>query len=363
MKIVELIPKLDIGGAETFISSLSEELAHKAELYIISFEEPSEEFISNFDFKDIKLISLDKKQGIDIKLMYNLYKVLSKIKPDIVHTHLHCVDYILLSSLLLRKTKFFHTIHNLAEKDQENKISRLIRTPFFFLKRIKAICVSETVEKSFKKTYHSDYSTTILNGIKSPKKEEERKADVEISDFFGKKHRIDSYQDIFINVARVTYQKNQLNLIEAFKSHPNSLCLIIGPLDESYLTLDQLKTLPDNVIFIGPTNKVIDFMGYADFLILPSFYEGLPITLLEAMSLEVIPCCTNVGGIKEVIKDEYNGFIIKGTDVNEISRAIDLVEQASSEDRDLISKRTRKTFENHFSIEVCAGEHLKVFSK
>jgi glycosyltransferase involved in cell wall biosynthesis len=59
-----------------------------------------------------------------------------------------------------------------------------------------------------------------------------------------------------------------------------------------------------------------------DIFLLPSFYEGLPVSLLECMSFAMIPVVTSVGSIKNVVSDEYNGIIVRKHSSEDISEAI-----------------------------------------
>lgn len=61
-----------------------------------------------------------------------------------------------------------------------------------------------------------------------------------------------------------------------------------------------------------------DFLKHLDIFLLPSYFEGLPMSLLECMSFGVVPITTNVGSIGEVVKEKQNGLFIKVKDVNSI---------------------------------------------
>lgn len=65
-----------------------------------------------------------------------------------------------------------------------------------------------------------------------------------------------------------------------------------------------------------------NFLADLDVFILPSFFEGLPISLLECMSYGIVPVTTNVGSISEVVKEQQNGIFIKTKDSNSIIDAI-----------------------------------------
>lgn len=82
--------------------------------------------------------------------------------------------------------------------------------------------------------------------------------------------------------------------------------------------------LNDIVSFEGwvSGDKKINLLNKVDAYILPSYHEGLPISILEAMSYSLPIISTNVGGIPEILKNGENGFIITPGDKDAIYRAI-----------------------------------------
>ncbi len=82
--------------------------------------------------------------------------------------------------------------------------------------------------------------------------------------------------------------------------------------------------------------------------VLPSFYEGLPISLLETMSYGLVPVVTDVGSIGEYVKDEENGLLLKVKDSQSIVEAID---KLGSDGKLLqgLSKNARQTISERFN--------------
>lgn len=82
--------------------------------------------------------------------------------------------------------------------------------------------------------------------------------------------------------------------------------------------------LSDIVLFEGwvSGDKKIELLNKVDAYILPSYHEGLPISILEAMSYSLPIISTNVGGIPEILKNGENGFIISPGDKDAMYRAI-----------------------------------------
>jgi len=91
-----------------------------------------------------------------------------------------------------------------------------------------------------------------------------------------------------------------------------------------------------------------DLLRKCDVFLLPSFYEGLPISMLECMSFGIVPVVTNVGSISSCVADGVNGLIIGQKDTDAIIDAVKLL----SRDRELLenlSSKARETIMKKFS--------------
>ena len=96
---------------------------------------------------------------------------------------------------------------------------------------------------------------------------------------------------------------------------------------EKFQKLIIRKKLQDIVNFIGwvSDNKKVDYLNKADVFILPSYNEGLPISILEAMTYSLPIISTKVGGIPEVVKDKVNGLIIAPGNTHALEKSISFV--------------------------------------
>ena len=105
---------------------------------------------------------------------------------------------------------------------------------------------------------------------------------------------------------------------------------------------------------IGERKNVADYMAMADLLVFPFDYEGLPLSLLEAMSLGIVPICTSVGGIVDVIEDGANGYMTSLFEDDEFYHKIKL---ALNEKGKLNKDYIRSVYENNFSMKVCTKKY------
>ena len=167
------------------------------------------------------------------------------------------------------------------------------------------ICVSDAVRKRLVEEY--GYSAarmrTVRNGVDLRR--------------FPKRctPRTDSENVGLVCVARLSLQKRVDILLRAMtivcRRHPGSRCIIVGegPLASELQALRDELGLQHNVTFAGHQDDVRPFLDAADIFVLASDFEGLPLSVAEAMASE-LPCIvTDVGGNREIVVHEETGLV------------------------------------------------------
>jgi len=122
-----------------------------------------------------------------------------------------------------------------------------------------------------------------------------------------------------------------------------------GPEEEKFVTACKTE-LGNRFVFKGIVSgkAKIDCLQHADVFLLPSKFEGFPIALLEAMSSGLVPITTDVGSMKYIIQDNYNGLLVKKQCPEEIAEKISLLLR----DRSLLVRlreNARKTIVEKYS--------------
>ncbi|WP_026203211.1 glycosyltransferase [Rhizobium giardinii] len=119
---------------------------------------------------------------------------------------------------------------------------------------------------------------------------------------------------VIVTVARFSVQKDHATLIrampEVLRRDPRAVLLLVG-CGEERANVDALATelsLKDAVRFLGHRSDVADIMSIADLFVLPSRFEGLPLVVLEAMSLGVPVVATRIGGTIEALGETHTYF-------------------------------------------------------
>ncbi|MHA1285425.1 MAG: glycosyltransferase family 4 protein [Promethearchaeota archaeon] len=154
-------------------------------------------------------------------------------------------------------------------------------------------------------------------------------------------------------IGRLSYEKNLFNLIRVFKANYEFSLDIIGDGNLKSELIKEANQIGAKINFLGkfPNEQLPQIINQYPIFILPSFHEGNPKTLLEAMSCG-IPCiCTNVPGINNIIKHKFNGYLCE-INSNSIRTAINKL-YYNKNLRMKLSKNAR-----NFIIENCSLKNI-----
>ena len=161
---------------------------------------------------------------------------------------------------------------------------------------------------------------------------------------------------------RSAHRKNQKLLFNTFERLHNDgkkfLLIVIGAgYDGSqYMHLNNT----DYIKILGAKQNVGDYLACANYFVLSSLYEGLPLSLLEAMSMGCIPISTPAGGVVDVIRDGENGIM---STTFEESDFYNTVSRVFDKDFSINRADTIKDYETNYTMEVCADKYYDVYKK
>lgn len=310
MKILQLHIGMDLmGGIESMICNLANEMIKEHEVTVCSVFKPQSDhspFYTRLDKKVVKMHLGIVNHNRVIQNLWIVYNYIKNVNADIIHIHGSFYYYFLPIILLHRRVIFVYTVH--SDAYMEN--TRWDRYILFFkrlcFKRgwLSAVTISPESQKSFYKLYHVK-SKLILNGVPLPK------VNVALTDIENVK--ITTHTKVFVHAGRISLPKNQETLCKVFRSliyeGEDIVLLIVGSCQENSIFEKLQPFFCDRIKYIGERNDIQDLLYHADGFCLPSIWEGLPLTLLEALSVGCPPICSPVGGITGVIKDGVNGLL------------------------------------------------------
>lgn len=157
-----------------------------------------------------------------------------------------------------------------------------------------------------------------------------------------------------IFIGRLGIEKGVETLLHALGKNSRPLFKLVGDGPIKSMLEDLKKTLNlENAEFCGfkPKEDTLSMLGRASFFVLPSIcYEGFPMVVLEAMSLGKPVITTNLGGLPEIVKDGYNGFLVPAGDIDALAEKIEILTQ----DRglcDRLGQNARREYESKYTPE------------
>lgn len=360
MKIVEIIPQLSSGGAERFVVDLCNELCNRHEVTLIVLHDITKYgfFLHELDSR-VNVLSMNKKKGVDLSLPIKLLKVVKALKPDVVHTHLRSIIYITLALLKLNNLSCIHTLHNDAKIEASGRFGFYIRRFLFKRHLVVPVTISEASKDSFVSLYGFD-PLMIYNGCtKYYRKSRDRNV-------YSTINRFSEDSLLLVNVARLTEQKNQLQLVQAVSQlrmeNVDVELIIVGEMMSPKMHDDILAYHYPFVHLIGPRVNPRDYMKDADAFCLSSKYEGMPISLIECFSVGTIPICTPVGGIVNMIHHGENGILADDVSVESIKKSLLSFVKMSRFEKETMERKALYSF-NKYSIDVCVQKYEQLMSE
>jgi glycosyltransferase involved in cell wall biosynthesis len=356
MKIVQIVPQLSSGGAERFVVDLSNELSLRHDVVLVvshSLLEQNAFYLPEVSER-VTVYSLNKKLGFDFAYLCRLYKTIKKESPDVVHTHVGAYLHFALLKWLFPRVKFVHTIHSEARAESGGRLSAFLKKIFFRERYCTPVTISETSNRSFCDFYGDNVkSVLIYNG---------RPLSVSWTDG-NLVPRIEGRYN-FVSIGHISKVKNHMLLCSAVdqltkKGAPIELYMFGRFVDEDIVNGIKVLNNP-HIHILGEKTNPRQYLRNADVFCMSSVREGMPISLIEALSCGLIPICTAVGGISDMIEDNKTGFLSKDFRVETYVKAIERCLSLSDNEFAEMKHRCQKQAEQ-YSIEECAKKYEDLF--
>jgi glycosyltransferase involved in cell wall biosynthesis len=273
------------------------------------------------------------------------------------------------ANIFKKKPKIVFTFHGLSFLDVNYKIKKIIK--FFaklyfavFLKTIdRTVFVSKLNYEESKEANVVKDGEVIYNGL--DEKEMNLLNVTEARSYFANLCKTDLFNSFLIgSTGRLAYQKNYEFLINNFnyikKRIPNAKIVIIGdgPDGAKYRAQIIKYGLEKDIFLVGAIKDSYQYIKAFDVFTLPSRYEGLSISLIEAVFAEIPILASNVGGNREIVGNDQNQ-LYKFDDINDyIEKLINLMKNkdhslminCKMKDKFLLSNMVRDYLELYKSL-------------
>lgn len=360
VKILFVITKKDIGGAQKYVRDLAGNLdPKKFEVKTLTGGKNGVRFLSNSIFPHALFIN-------DLAALWELFGIFRKEKPDIVHLNSSKAGVIgAIAAKLAGVPKVIFTAHGWVF-NPDNKLGFLSRQFYILLHKIaaqfqdKIINVSEYDRKLALscRVASSEKLATIYNGVSGQAflgKQDARRAIRTISGY-----PVDADSVWIGSIGRLVAEKDYANLIEAAALVPKASFFILGSGSDHQRLSARIEKLGlktrffilDNISPAAPYLKAFDIFA------LSSVKEGLPYTMLEAMAAQLPVVVTRVGGMTEIA--EGRGLVMPPREPGELARAIRYLIEHDGEARGF-AKKANSFLKTNLTLEKFINETSKIY--
>lgn len=258
--------------------------------------------------------------------VYALVKQISRQNSTILlHAHTIMPDGLaaLLLKLCLKNIKVICTIHgsDILVFPFRNKITTLL-TKLAIKGMDKVVCVSNHLKTAVLEFWHREVEV-VTNGVSPEKFTLNRESWGQVQEIRGRW----SNKKLVLFVGNLIAAKGIKELLQSLPALDNNIVLLLvgRPHLHNYIEdFTRQNGLTGRVVMVGAVahQEIRLWMQACDVFILPSYSEGMPVVMFEAMSLGKPVILTRVGGVTEVISDGKNGILIPPRDVEAIRQAL-----------------------------------------
>ncbi len=295
-KVLHVINSLTIGGAEALlVNSLSPGgLNEHTENYLLYFNKASS--LLNLVDKNVKIICLNYKGGLDVlRILGEIRKVIIENKIDIVHSHLTPAGFYT-HLVCPAGVRHVHTIHSTLSMDTETRWYMLLMDREFYFKKksCNIISLSDFTKADFLKTIPFRGKIFVLNNFVADR-------------YFNlpqQKYNRQTNKLRLVAVGVLKELKNFEYLLKVFEylTEKEIYLDIYGEGDKtSYETVIHNKNLKVKVM--GRVDDMATVIQQYDLFIMPSKFEGFPLSVFEAMAASVPVMLSNIAPLTSIVKD------------------------------------------------------------
>jgi glycosyltransferase involved in cell wall biosynthesis len=355
MRIVTLINGLNNGGAEKFAVELCNELSIDHEVYLLVKSPINDSMIPPRKISArVHLIEFNSIKKWDLLFFLKLLFRIIRLKPQIIHLHSSLlVFYTFFYPVLFWRCRIFQTIHNQVTPAYI-KVLKLVKAMRKLGCKMEQVVISEKIKQDYLTAFPGMPFSVIENGIKSLESVvEEQSGDASrrkkllAIGHFGPAKRFDALVTV-MGMPEIS-ARYSLEIIGEEKG------------DAKPVTTFILSKALENVQLLGLQEHVVEYLKRADALVIWSSFEGMPLVMLEALSVGCPIISSPVGGIPDVIVSGVNGILTKGLDQRDLVEALNRFGDLTDLQLNTIRNNNQQLFKDRFSIETCAKNYECLF--
>ena len=357
MRVLHVIARLNVGGTARYITQLANELPkHGIETFVATG------FVQGAEVEDPSAQSIDviriKSMGRSINpikdhfVRKQLDRIITEVKPDIIHTHTFKAGYII--RMKKQAIPVIHTFHGHLLDDPEfsglkSKIiiglERKLAKKSAKLVTVGRRVADELLEQNIgQRTQFVNIPPGVVPVVVTPKQQALKNLNLE-----------DDGKPLVGWIARVTGVKNPMRALEVADALPDTRFVMAGGGD----LLDQVKAAaPENVTVLGWA-EAADLFGATDIILSTSENEGMPVALIEAQLAGKPVVATDVGSVSEVILNHETG-IVTNKNPGSIASAVEFLflDKAKREEMGRLAIARSQAL---FSVDRMINAHIELY--
>lgn len=351
IRVLHVIKGLDRGGAERLLLSTIRNHGPEFEFEVVYFMQGKAMLDDELAAAGARITCLPVTGLMGwFLVIFRLVRFIRRCKNfDLIHAHLPVPGVVARFAGLLTGLPVVYTEHNLVNRYKQ--ISRWL-SRWTYRMHDQTIAVSQAVAESIQSTYRPSRPLHLIpNGVDT----DEFNPDLFDRRLLRRQIGIPD-QALVIGVVAVMTAQKRLDRWLSVAGHlagkfsaVQFLVVGDGPLRTDLEKEADRLLQAGRMRFTGVVSRPADFLACMDIFMLTSDFEGLPVALLEAMSMGCVPVCSRVGGIPAILTHGENGFLVDASVPEEIAETVGKF-HANTVERNRLGAAARQTILKDYSI-------------
>ncbi|HEY2474487.1 MAG TPA: glycosyltransferase [Candidatus Cybelea sp.] len=309
LRVLHISPSIRGYGAERVVVELLSHLkSNDVDAALLTIYEPPAEIRASLPFP---VLTAGRKDRKDRLFLWRLVREIQRFRPDIVHTHTHVGRYWgRIAAICSGVGCIVHTEHNPCDFRKKKPVEKLADLILHRgTSRIVTFFNEQGARLSRLERFPMRKVVTIPNGLEPAEPSDDRRA---------ARTRLAIRPDEFaiLLVGRMEYQKNHILALRAFsalyrRTREKALLLFVGAGENEDMLrgLARALNIAERVRFLGYRTDVPSILPAADLLLMTSWFEGMPLAALEAMTAGIPVVTTPWLGANDMLENGRYGFL------------------------------------------------------
>jgi L-malate glycosyltransferase len=361
VRVMHVVLSLGPGGTERLVIEITKQLSVSVDSMVCCLEEPGA-WAGELTRRGVPVFSLGRSGGFEPRLGYAIAQLSSLHNRDVLHCH-HYTPFVYgqIGALVHRRVRVVFTEHGRLSDAPPSWKRRLVnpalgRLPaaiFAVSENLRGHMIAEGLPPSRIRVLHNGIDA---GAVPSPRTRRAARGALGIGDD----------TPVVGTVSRLDHVKDFGTLIEAFqllrRSEPAARLVIIGDGPESARLERRAAEIGagDGVLFVGHRDDARDLLAAFDVYANSSLYEGISLTILEAMATGLPVVATRVGGTPEIIDHQRTGLLVPMRSPVELASACASLLASPTSSRSL-GQAARRCVETRFSLQRMTAGYLAAY--